>query len=174
MYDDLIHQIVISFLLPALVIFTGVVAYVFGIRPSLKKNPAFKTLYASEDTLINALSAKFSGLKQKLATVFVSAIGFVVLAHDSVASLLQSAGIDPIAYGSQILPKVPSWAWPLATLAILWLVQYFRDLSDKQARANAEALLDAGHPLAAAAPGLPLNTLPSPSPLASLPDKPGA
>jgi hypothetical protein len=83
--------------------------------------------------------------------------------------LAQQAGVtvDP----SQFLPKVPSWVWPLFSIGALWLIQYFRHLADQQARANAEALLNAGHSLAAPAPGLPVNTLPSPNPLASLPDK---
>ena len=167
-FSDLDH--LADLLLPVLIGVTLAVAYIFGVRPILKATPAFSGLYATEDTVLNALAAKFSGVKQKLATLFVSVAGFIVLAHDEIAPLITQAGVDP----SQILPKVPSWAWPVLTIGILWLVQYFRNLSDKQARANAEALLNAGHPLVAPAPGLPVNTLPSPSPLASLPDKPGA
>ncbi len=154
-------------LLPVLIGSTLTVAYVFGVRPILKQTPEFKTLYATEDTGLNALAAKFSGVKQKLATIAVSVGTFIVLAHDELAPLVAQAGVDP----AQILPKVPTWAWPVLTMAVLWLVQYFRSLSDKQARANAEALLNAGQPLAAPAPGLPITTLPSPSPLAALPDK---
>jgi len=91
-----------------------------------------------------------------------------VIAHDSIASVMASVGFDPVAYGTQFLPKVPPMAWPIIALVGVWLIQYFRNLADRQARANAEALLNAGHPLAAPAPGLPINTLPSPSPL---PDK---
>lgn len=155
-----------AILLPALIIFTGIVAYVFWVRPILKQNPAFTTLYTTEDTLLSAVAAKLSGLKQKLTTVFVSVVGIVVMGHDSIAPLLTMAGIDPIAYSTQLLPKVPPLAWPMITLAALWLIQYFRNLADKQARANADALLDAGHFLAAPAPGLPVTTVPSP-----LPDK---
>jgi hypothetical protein len=165
MSDAQVHEIVTSLLLPGLIIFTAVVAYVFGVRPVLKKNPAFAVIYSTEDTALNALAAKLNGAKQKLVTIFVSAAGFIVVAHDSIGSLLQLAGIDPVAYGSQILPKVPTMAWPIITLAVIWLIQYFRSLADKQARANAEALLNSGQPLAAPAPGLPINTLPSPSPL---------
>jgi hypothetical protein len=161
------HTLVTNLLLPGLIVFTAVVGYLFGLRPLLKQNPAFKELYATEDTFLNAVSAKFGGLKQKITTIFVSAIGFVVVAHDTLLSLMAAAGIDPVAYGSQLLPKVPPLAWPIITLAILWIIRYFRSLADKQARANAEALLNAGQPLAAPAPGLPLNTLPSPS----FPDK---
>lgn len=169
MTDDTIHQIVITYLFPTLVIFTGVVAYAFGIRPLLQRTPAFKTLYKTEDTGLNAVKAKLTGVKQRLTTVALTAIGFIVVAHDEIMSLVQEAGVnvDP----ALILPKVPTWVWPVASILAVWLLQYFRHLADKQARANAEALLNAGHPLAAPAPGLPINTLPSPSPLASLPDK---
>lgn len=162
------HQLVATYLFPALVGLTGVVAYWFGLRPALRQNPAFSGLYATEDTLLNALSAKFSGVKQKLTTIVLSAVGFIVLAHDQLMPIVQQAGVsvDP----SQILPKVPTWVWPIASVAVLWLLQYFRDLSDRAARANAEKLLDAGHTLAAPAPGLPINTLPSPAPF---PDKVG-
>jgi hypothetical protein len=155
-----IHQLVISYLFPTLVGFTLIVAYVFGIRPALKQNPALKSLYDTEGTVRHALAAKLGGLKQKLTTIFLTVGGFLVVAHDELQPLMQQAGVEP----SQILPKVPTWVWGVSSIAILWLIQYFRNQADKQARANAEALLDAGHPLAAAAPGLPINTLPSPFP----------
>jgi hypothetical protein len=160
MSDATIHLLVTEALLPALVISVGVVAYVFGIRPALKQNPAFKELYATEDTVINAIAAKLNGLKQKIATVLLTAGSVIVMAYDQLMPLAQQVGVEP----SQILPKVPSWVWPVGSIAALWLIQYFRNLSDKQARANAEALLNAGHPLVAPAPGLPVNTLPSPFP----------
>jgi hypothetical protein len=156
-------------LLPALIGFTLAVAYFFGVRPLLKQTPGFKQLYASEDTVLNALSVKLGGVKQKITTIFLSAAGFIVVAHDEITPFITQVGVDP----AQILPKVPTWVWPVASVAVLWLIQHFRNLADMQARANAEALLNAGHPLAAPAPGLPLDTLPSPSPLASLPDKEG-
>lgn len=168
MTEDAIHQLVITILFPALVLFTGVVAYIFGLRPALKQNPAFKGLYDTEDTMFNAIGVKFSGIKQKVTTIVLSALGFIVLAHDQLMPLVQQVGVDP----TQILPKVPTWVWPVASIAALWLVQYFRDISDKAARANAEKLLDAGHTLAAPAPGIPLNTLPSPNPvLNAFPEK---
>lgn len=167
MTDATIHNLVISYLFPTLVIFTGVVAYVFGIRPALKQNPNFKALYDTEDTVLNALASKLSGVKQKLVTVLLSAAGVIVLAHDQIMPLIAQAGVD--VDPSKFLPMVPTWVWPVASIAALWLIQYFRNLADKQARANAEALLNAGHALAAPAPGIPITTLPSPAP--SFPDK---
>lgn len=157
-------------LFPVLVVFTLTVAYFLGLRPILKQNPAFKHFYESEETGLNAVAAKFSGLKQKLMVLGMTVIGVLLELHDTLAPFVTQAGVDP----AQILPKVPAWVWPIATVAVLWLLQYFRNLADKQARANAEALLNAGHSLAAPAPGIPVTALPSPSPLASLPDKPGA
>jgi hypothetical protein len=166
------HALVVSYLFPTLCVFTLLVVYVVGIRPVLRQNPAFKELYAAEDGFLAALASKFSGIKQKLATVFASLVGLLVVCHDAVSELLTQAGLDPQTLGTQILPKVPAYVWPLATMALLWLIQHFRNIADKQARLNAEALLNAGQPLAAPAPGLPVNTLPSPllAPL-SFPDK---
>jgi hypothetical protein len=164
----MMNDLVSNLLFPALVIFTGIVAYVFWVRPILKQSPTFTRLYATEDTLLSAISAKLSGLKQKLTTIFVSVVGIAVVGHDSLTPLLAAAGIDPLAYSTQLLPKVPPLAWPMITLAVIWLIQYFRNIADKQARANAVALLVAGHFLAAPAPGLTVNTTPSPF---NFPDK---
>lgn len=165
--SDLDPLVLANYLFPVLIAFTALVVYAFWLRPILRTTPGLRDVYDAEAGWLNALNLKFGGLKQKLTTIGLSAISFVVLAHDEIAPLVTQAGVDP----SQILPKVPAWAWPLITMAILALVQYFRNVADKAARANAEALLNAGHSLAAPAPGLPLSTLPSPSPLASLPDK---
>lgn len=162
-----VHGLVSVYLFPGLIAFTGVCLYVFGLRPVLKQTPGLSELYAIEGNAYSALASKFSGLKQKLVTLAISGAGVLALAHDQIAPLVAQAGVDP----SQILPKVPAYVWPIATMAVLWAVQYFRNLADKQARANAEALLNAGHQLAAPAPGLPVTTLPSPSPLSVLPDK---
>lgn len=160
-----------TYLFPVLCVFTLVLAYMFWVRPILEQTPGFKSLYASEATLINAISVKLGGAKQKLTVVGLSVIGALLELHDTIAPLVTQAGVDPTV----ILPKVPAWVWPVGTMAVLWLVQYFRNLADRAARKNAEALLNAGHSLAAPAPGIPTSTLPSPNPLlANLPDKPGA
>ncbi len=165
--DEFIHTIVADALFPALCVLTLIVGYIFLLRPTLRQTPALKNLYDREEGAFAAINAKLGGLKQKLTTIFVSLAGFLVLAHDQIAPLATKVGVDP----SLILPKVPVWVWPVLTMVVLWLVQYFRELSDRQARANAEALLNAGHVLAAPAPGISVDT--SPSPLASLPDKAG-
>ena len=162
----MIHTIVSDLLFPALVVFTLGVVYAFVLRPALKLNPKFTELYTKEEGVFSAINDKLGGLKQKLTTIFVSLASFLVLAHDQIAPLVTQAGVDP----SQILPKIPAWAWPVMTMVILWLIQYFRSLADRKAVSNAEALLNTGNVLAAPAPGIPVTTLPSPS---AFPDKVG-
>lgn len=167
--SDLDPAVLANYLFPVLIVFTGIVAYLFFIRPALRTTPFFRDLYDAEAGFWATINIKLTGVKQKLTTIALSAMSFIVLMHDQLAPLVTQAGIDP----SQILPKVPSWAWPLIIMGVLWLVQHFRNVADKAARANAEALINSGQVLAAPAPGLVITTLPSPSPLASLPDKVG-
>lgn len=165
--SDLDPTVLANYLFPVLVLFTGLVAYVFFIRPLLRKTPGFREVYDVADGFWHAVDLKLGNVKQKLTTVLLSAGSFILLAHDQLAPIVTQAGVDP----SLILPKVPAWAWPIITMGILALLQWLRSRADRQARANAEALLNAGLPLVAPAPGLPITTLPSPSPLANLPDK---
>lgn len=154
-------------LFPVLIVFTAIVAYLFFVRPYLRETPYFRDIYDVEAGFWSAVNSKLTGVKQKLVTVALSAASFIVLAHDQLAPLVTQAGVDP----ALLLPKVPSWAWPLITMAILAVIQYFRNAADRAARKNAEALLSMGQPLAAAAPGLLITTPVSPSPLSLLPDK---
>lgn len=149
----------------ALIAFTLGVAYVFGVRPILKQTPAFADFYATEDSFFAAFSGKFSGLKQKLTTLFLSSAASVVLLYDSAVSALSAFGFDVSQLPATLLPNVPQWVWPVAFLGVMWLINKFRAIADEHAKANAEALLSTGAPLAAPAPGLPVTTQPSPSPL---------
>lgn len=158
---DLDPHVLANYLFPVLIAFALVVGYVVGLRPILRQTPGLKEVYDSEAGLLYALSQKFSGVKQKITTLVVSAAGFVVLAHDQIAPLVTQAGVDPALF----LPKIPTWAWPLITMGVLALIQHFRNIADKAAQANAVALLNAGQPLAASAPGIPVSTPPSPAPL---------
>jgi hypothetical protein len=152
-------------LLLALITFTLAVAYIFGLRPILKQTPAFADFYATEDSFFAAFSGKFSGLKQKLTTLLLSSAASVVLLYDSAVAALSSFGFDVTQLPATLLPDVPQWVWPVAFMSVLWLINKFRAIADQNARANAEALLSVGAPLAAPAPGLPVTTQPSPSPL---------
>lgn len=152
-------------LLLVLIAFTIGVAYFFGLRPILKATPAFAEFYATEDSFFAALSGKFAGLKQKLTTLVLSSAASVVFLYDSAVSLLSQFGFDVTQLPATLLPDVPQWVWPVVALSVLWLINKFRAIADVNARANAEALLSYGAPLAAPAPGLPVTTQPSPSPL---------
>lgn len=149
----------------ALIAFTLGVAYVFGLRPILKATPTFAEFYATEESFFAAFSGKFSGLKQKVTTLLLSSAASVVLLYDSAVPLLGTLGIDVSQLPVTLLPSVPQWVWPIATLAVLWLINKFRSLADANARANAEALLNVGSSLVAPAPGLPVTTQPSPNPI---------
>lgn len=150
MNDATVHNLVATYLFPSLIVFTVVCLYVFGLRPMLKQTPGIRELYDLEGSAYAALGSKFSGLKQKIATLVISGASALVLMHDQIAPLVTQAGVDP----SQLLPQVPPYVWPILTMVVLGLIQYFRNIADKQAKANAEALLNAGYRLAAPAPGI--------------------
>jgi hypothetical protein len=130
----------LTWLLIALIVFTLIVTYLFWIRPILKTKPSFATYYAREGSVWAALDIKFSGLKQKATTALVLVIGFVVSAYDAIVSFAAQAGFD-WGHITTLSSKVPSWAWPLIGMALIKLVQYFRDLQDKR---TAEVLVAKG------------------------------
>ncbi len=156
------HVLANDYLLPALILFAGIVAYVFWVRPILKETPALRDLYAAEAGYIEAFKLKTNGTKQRLTTVVLSTGTTVAFLYDTIQPLATQMGITIAP--AQYWPTVPTWVWPLVGLAALWLLGYFRRQADRAAAANAEALLNAGQPLAAPAPGLPVTTLPSPLP----------
>lgn len=142
----------LNLLLGLLIFVTFLVGYVVFARPMLKANPSFNFLYEQEESLWRAFNAKFDGLKQKIFTSLLAAAAFIVSAYDFIAPLVAGVGVDP----GLLLPKVPSWAWPIMGALILYVIQYFRNIADKNAAANAAALLALGEPLAAPAPAVPL------------------
>src|SRR5690349_4981091 len=115
-------------LLVALIAFALVAAYVFWIRPVLKTRPTFAEFYAREESFWKALSLKFGGIKQKLTTAFVMIAGFVVSAYDFLAPLFAQSGVDVTTLTSRVPPKM----WPLIGMALIALVQYFRNIADKR------------------------------------------
>ncbi len=125
----------LTWLLVALILFTLVLTYLFWIRPVLKTRPSFAEFYAREDSFWAALSAKFGGLKQKLTTAFVMIAGFVVSAYDFLAPIFAQSGVDV----TTITSKIPPQAWPLIGMALIALVQYFRNIADKRVDEKLEA-----------------------------------
>lgn len=118
----------LTWLLVLLIVLTLIAIYVFWIRPVLKTRPSFAQYYAQADSFWAALDLKFNGLKQKLTTALVMGAGFVVSAYDFLAPLFAQAGVDV----TTILPKVPPQAWPLIGMALIALVQWFRNMADKR------------------------------------------
>ncbi len=118
----------LTWLLVVLIVFTLISTYAFWIRPVLKTRPSLAEFYAREDSFWAAISLKFGGLKQKLTTAFVMIAGFVVSAYDFLAPLFAQSGVDV----TTITSKIPPQAWPLIGMALMALVQYFRNLADKR------------------------------------------
>lgn len=125
----------LTWLLVVLIVLTLVATYVFWIRPILKTRPSLMQYYEREESLWAALSLKVSGLKQKLTTAVVMISGFVVSAYDFLAPLFAQSGVDV----TTITSKIPAQAWPLIGMALIALVQYFRNLGDKRAAADTDA-----------------------------------
>lgn len=118
-------------LLIVLIIFTVATAYWFWIRPVLKKHPTFADYYAREEGFFSALKLKLSGMKQWLTTVATMSAGFVVTVYDTIISLADQAGFQ---WGNvqTITSRVPSWAWPIIGMALIGLVQWFREISNRR------------------------------------------
>lgn len=100
--------------------------YYFWLRPILRQRPGFKELYDHEDSFLAALSDKFSGIKQKVAGALVVIAGVAVTVQDQLVPLL--SGVDT----TSITKSIPAWAWPLITIAVTLLLNYFRNLADKR------------------------------------------
>src|ERR1035437_434126 len=127
-------------LLFVLIALTLLATYLLCIRPVLKTKPSFATYYAREGSVWTALNVKFAGLKQRMTTAAVLVTGFVVSSYDVIVSFAAQAGFD---WGNMttLSSKVPSWAWPLIGMALIKLVQYFRDLQDRR---TADVLITKG------------------------------
>jgi len=119
----------------AVVALPAFLLYWFGLRPILKQTPRFRVFYDEEGRFLLALADKLQGIKQRVMTVVVAIVGTVLLMWDNVAPFL--TGVDM----GQILPQIPSWAWPLITAALLYLAQHFRDLADKRAQEEIDELV---------------------------------
>lgn len=142
----------LNVLLFVLIVTAALVGYVAFVRPALKATPSLKYFYEEEESWLRAIRAKFVGLKQKIVTFLLSVAAVVVTAYDQLAPYFVDAGVDP----GLLLPKVPPYVWPIVSVAILWTIQHFRNIADKNAAANAAALIAVGEPLAAPAPAVPL------------------
>jgi hypothetical protein len=147
----------LDLLLVGLIAFTALVGYVLYIRPSLKRNPSFGYLFASEQRVGSAIVLKVRGLKQRLFTAVLIGAAFVVQAYDFLAPVIATSGVNP----AELSSKIPPGWWPWIMIAILAIVQYFRELADRSRVAPPEDPIVAAPPapvapvVPAAAPAAP-------------------
>jgi hypothetical protein len=110
--------------------------YWFWIDPILKSRPAFRDIYAHDNTIFAALKEKLKGIKQKLSSVVVICASGAVTAYDFFNPIISGVDVTPLT------SHVPSWAWPLVLISTTAMFQFLRDLAD--ARHKTE--LNAGSP----------------------------
>ena len=110
--------------------------YWFWIDPILKSRPAFRDIYAHDNTIFAALKEKLKGIKQKLSSVVVICASGAVTAYDFFNPIISGVDVTPLT------SNVPSWAWPLVLISTTALFQFLRNLAD--ARHKTE--LNAGPP----------------------------
>ena len=110
--------------------------YWFWIDPILKSRPAFRDIYADDNTIFEALKEKLKGIKQKLSSVVVICASGAVTAYDFFNPIISGVDVTPLT------SHVPSWAWPLVLISTTAMFQFLRNLAD--ARHKTE--LNAGSP----------------------------
>ena len=115
---------------------TALAIYWFWIDPILKSRPAFRDIYAHDNTIFSALKEKLKGIKQKLSSVIVICASGAVTAYDFFNPIISGVDVTPLT------SHVPSWAWPLVLISTTALFQFLRNLAD--ARHKTE--LNAGPP----------------------------
>ena len=100
--------------------------YWFGIDPILKSRPAFRDIYAHDNTVFAALKEKLKGIKQKLSSVVVICASGAVTAYDFFNPIISGVDVTPLT------SHVPSWAWPLVLISTTALFQFLRNLADSR------------------------------------------
>ena len=115
---------------------TALAIYWFWIDPILKSRPAYRDIYAHDNTIFAALKEKLKGIKQKLSSVVVIWASGAVTAYDFLNPIISGVDVTPLT------SHVPSWAWPLVLISTTALFQFLRNLAD--ARHKTE--LNAGPP----------------------------
>ena len=105
---------------------TALAIYWFWIDPILKSRPAFRDIYAHDNTIFAALKEKLKGIKQKLSSVVVICASGAVTAYDFINPIISGVDITPLT------SQVPSWAWPLVLISTTALFQFLRNLADSR------------------------------------------
>ena len=109
---------------------TALAIYWLWIGPILKSRPAFRDIYADDNTIFAALKEKLRGIKQKLSSVVVICASGAVTAYDFINPIISGVDITPLT------SHVPSWAWPLVLISTTALFQFLRNLSDIRHKAE--------------------------------------
>ena len=104
--------------------------YWFWIDPILKSRPAFRDIYAHDNTIFEALKEKLKGIKQKLSSVVVIWASGAVTAYDFFNPIISGVDVTPLT------SHVPSWAWPLVLISTTALFQFMRNLADARHKAE--------------------------------------
>ena len=104
--------------------------YWFWIDPILKSRPAFRDIYAHDNTIFAALKEKLKGIKQKLSSVVVICASGAVTAYDFFNPIISGVDVTPLT------AQVPSWAWPLVLISTTALFQFLRNLADGRLKAE--------------------------------------
>jgi hypothetical protein len=104
--------------------------YWFWIDPILKSRPAFRDIYAHDNTIFAALKEKLKGIKQKLSSVVVICASGAVTAYDFFNPIISGVDVTPLT------SHVPSWAWPLVLISTTALFQLLRNLADSRRKAE--------------------------------------
>ena len=104
--------------------------YWFWIDPILKSRPAFRDIYAHNNTIFAALKEKLKGIKQKLSSVVVICASGAVTAYDFFNPIISGVDVTPLT------SHVPSWAWPLVLISTTALFQLLRNLADSRRKAE--------------------------------------
>ena len=107
--------------------------YWFWIEPILKSRPAFRDIYAHDNTIFAALKEKLKGIKQKLSSVVVICASGAVTAYDFFNPIISGVDVTPLT------SQVPSWAWPLVLICTTALFQFLRNLADIRRKAELTA-----------------------------------
>ena len=102
----------------------------FWIDPILKSRPAFRDIYADDNTIFEALKEKLKGIKQKLSSVVVICASGAVTAYDFFNPIISGVDVTPLT------AQVPSWAWPLVLISTTALFQFLRNLADGRLKAE--------------------------------------
>jgi hypothetical protein len=109
---------------------TVLAIYWFCIDPILKSRPAFRDIYAPDNTIFAALKEKLKGIKQKLSSVVVICASGAVTAYDFFNPIISGVDVTPLT------SHVPSWAWPLVLISTTALFQLLRNLADSRRKAE--------------------------------------